>query len=89
MRTQVFMFVVNDKGSSWAYSSPSFGAALQPAVLRHLRELAGLPSTPKHITEVCAGVCVCVCSVTVTVKRHLRELACLPPTPKHTTEVSK
>lgn len=49
------MFVVNDKGSSWAYASPSFGASLQPSHLRQMRELAGLPNTPKHVTEVGKG----------------------------------
>jgi len=51
---KVFMFVVNDKGSSWSYASPGFGAALQPGHLRHMRELAGLPPTPKHVTEIMA-----------------------------------
>jgi hypothetical protein len=30
---QVFLFLVNGKGSSWAYASPGFGAALQPGKL--------------------------------------------------------
>lgn len=56
--TQVFMFMVNDKGSSWAYASPSFGSSLRPEHLKHMRELADLPHTPKHVTEV--SVCVFV-----------------------------
>lgn len=46
------MFMVNDKGSSWAYASPSFGSSLRPEHLKHMRELADLPHTPKHVTEV-------------------------------------
>lgn len=46
------MFMVNDKGSSWAYASPSFGSSLRPDHLKHMRELADLPHTPKHLTEV-------------------------------------
>lgn len=49
------MFVVNDKGSSWSYASPGFGSALQTGHMRHMRELAGLPPTPKHVTEVRGG----------------------------------
>eukprot|EP00983_Pelagomonas_calceolata_P060671 1146482-Pelagomonas_calceolata.AAC.4 len=39
-------------GSSWAYASPSFGSSLRPEHLKHMRELADLPHTPKHVTEV-------------------------------------
>ena len=46
------MFMVNDKGSSWAYASPSFGSSLRPDHLKQMRELAELPHTPKHVTEV-------------------------------------
>lgn len=50
--SQVFMFVVNDKGSSWAYASPGFGQCLSPGHLKMLREYAKLPSVPKTGTEV-------------------------------------
>jgi hypothetical protein len=36
------MFVVNDKGSSWAYSTPGFGAPLGLGLLRQLRDMAGV-----------------------------------------------
>jgi hypothetical protein len=36
------MFVVNDKGSSWAYATPGFGAPLGLGLLRQLREMAGI-----------------------------------------------
>ncbi|KAJ9511198.1 hypothetical protein QJQ45_013245 [Haematococcus lacustris] len=51
---KVFMFVVNDKGTSWSYASPGFRSALQPDHLRYMREAAGLPHLPKHATEIMA-----------------------------------
>jgi hypothetical protein len=39
---QVFVFVVNDKGSSWAYATPGYGAPLAPGLLRQLRDAAGV-----------------------------------------------
>jgi len=39
---KVFMFVVNDKGSSWAYATPGFGSPLGPGLLRQLRDMAGV-----------------------------------------------
>lgn len=55
---KVFMFLVNDKGSTWAYSTPGFGATLHPSQLRRLRELSGYGMSGgygKHTTEVCAS----------------------------------
>lgn len=49
---KVALFVVNDKGSSWAYATPGFGAAVSPAYLAMMRKLAELPQTPKLTTEV-------------------------------------
>ena len=37
---QVFLFCANDKGASWAYSTPGFGASLAPAHLKLLRQMA-------------------------------------------------
>ena len=37
---QVFMFLANEKGASWAYSTPGFGAPLAPAHLKMLRQMA-------------------------------------------------
>lgn len=52
---QVFMFIVNDKGTSWAYSTPGFAGALNQQVLRQLRSLAQVPEQAKMFTEVCAA----------------------------------
>ena len=49
---KVAVFVVNEKGSSWAYSTPGFGAAVSPQYLALMRKLAGLPSSPKLSTDV-------------------------------------
>lgn len=52
------MFVVNDKGSSWAYSTPGFGAPLSLGLLRQLRDMAGvneLAGQNKGHTEVRRG----------------------------------
>lgn len=46
------MFVVNDKGSSWAYATPGFGAPLAPALLKDLRDMAKVPDQGKFYTEV-------------------------------------
>lgn len=46
------MFVTNDKGSSWAYSTPGFGAPLAPALLKELREMARVPEQSRFYTEV-------------------------------------
>ena len=37
---QVFLFLANEKGASWAYSTPGFGAPLAPAHLKMLRQMA-------------------------------------------------
>ncbi len=37
---QVFLFCANDKGASWAYATPGFGASLAPAHLKLLRQMA-------------------------------------------------
>jgi len=51
---KVAVFIVNEKGSSWAYASPGFGAAVSPAYLSMMRKLADLPTAPKVSTEVIA-----------------------------------
>lgn len=43
---RVFLFIANDKGSSWAYATPGFGAPLAPPLLARLRELAGVGALP-------------------------------------------
>lgn len=37
---QVFLFLANEKGASWAYSTPGFGASLAPSHLKMLRQMA-------------------------------------------------
>ena len=37
----MFIFVANEKGSTWAYSTPGFGAALLPSHLQGMREICG------------------------------------------------
>ncbi|BDA45475.1 probable serum response factor homolog B at N-terminal half [Coccomyxa sp. Obi] len=37
---KVFLFCANDKGASWAYATPGFGASLAPAHLKLLRQMA-------------------------------------------------
>lgn len=49
---QVFMFIVNDKGTSWAYATPGFANSLNHHVLQQLRSLADVPENSKMITEV-------------------------------------
>lgn len=50
---QVFMFIVNDKGTSWAYATPGFANSLNQTVLKQLRGLADVPEQAKLFTEVC------------------------------------
>lgn len=52
---QVFMFIVNDKGTSWAYATPGFANSLNHHVLQQLRSLADVPENSKMITEVRDG----------------------------------
>lgn len=49
---QVFMFIVNDKGTSWAYATPGFGSSLNPELLKELRVLAQVPEQAKLVTEM-------------------------------------
>jgi hypothetical protein len=49
---KVAIFVVNEKGSSWAYATPGFGAAVSQPYLALMRSLAGVPNLPKLATEV-------------------------------------
>lgn len=46
------MFIVNDKGTSWAYATPGFPQSLNPELLKELRVLAQVPEQAKIITEV-------------------------------------
>ena len=55
---QVYIFMCNDKGSTWAYSTPGYGAALVPAHLRLMREAAcaqGEDARTRNTTEVRPG----------------------------------
>ena len=36
----MFLFLANEKGASWAYATPGFGATLSPAHLKMLRQMA-------------------------------------------------
>lgn len=38
---QVFCFIMKEKGTSWAYATPGFGASLSASNLRQLRQLTG------------------------------------------------
>ncbi|KAF6263612.1 hypothetical protein COO60DRAFT_1667179 [Scenedesmus sp. NREL 46B-D3] len=49
---KVFMFITNDKGTSWAYATPGFSNSLDPDLLKQLRSLAHVPDSAKLITEV-------------------------------------
>ena len=40
---QVFCFIMKEKGTSWAYATPGFGASLSAGNLRQLRHLTGTP----------------------------------------------
>ena len=39
-QVQVFLFCSNEKGASWAYATPGFGASLAPAHLKMLRQMS-------------------------------------------------
>ena len=40
LSAQVFLFCANEKGASWAYATPGFGASLSHAHLKMLRQMA-------------------------------------------------
>jgi hypothetical protein len=46
------MFIVNDKGTSWAYATPGYANSLNQTVLKQLRSLADVPENAKLFTEV-------------------------------------
>ena len=52
---QVFFFVVNERGLSWAYATPDFKESLHPDHLEQLRSIAsvGPYSAAKMVTKVC------------------------------------
>lgn len=52
------MFIVNDKGTSWAYATPGFANSLNSQVLKQLRALADVPEQAKLFTEVRAEPCL-------------------------------
>ena len=41
MSSQVFCFIMKEKGTSWAYATPGFGASLSATNLRQMRQLTG------------------------------------------------
>ncbi len=43
--------MANDKGSTWAYSTPGFGGPLEPEVLKLLRDLVDSANV-RNFTEV-------------------------------------
>lgn len=49
---KVFVFIANEKGSSWAYGSPGFSGPTHPDHLRNLRSMAQVPDTAKDHTEI-------------------------------------
>jgi hypothetical protein len=69
---QVFLFVANDKGSSWAYASPDLTASLTPGNLRKMRDLAGLPSSTSTEVTGCIYVWMYVCTT------HNHYHVCIP-----------
>ncbi len=50
------MFIVNDKGSSWAYATPGFAKTLANAHLLQMRDFAKLTGNQRQNTEVRPGV---------------------------------
>jgi hypothetical protein len=61
------MFIVNDKGTSWAYATPGFANSLNQTVLKQLRGLADVPEQAKLFTEVgnTQQLCDASCSTAV------------------------
>lgn len=53
---QVFVFIVNDKGSSWAYATPGFAKTLANSHLLQMRDFAKLTGNQRQNTEVRPGV---------------------------------
>ena len=51
-RAQVFCFVVNGYGNSWAYASPNFEAAAAPDHLAALRDMAGATADRTEVNMV-------------------------------------
>ncbi|GLI62920.1 MADS-box transcription factor, partial [Volvox africanus] len=49
---RVFVFIVNDKGSSWAYASPGFARTLSNQHLLQMREYAQLTGNQRMSTEI-------------------------------------
>ncbi|GFR43173.1 hypothetical protein Agub_g4223 [Astrephomene gubernaculifera] len=49
---RVFVFIVNDKGSSWAYASPGFAKTLSNQHLSQMREYAQLAGNQRLSTEI-------------------------------------
>ncbi|GLC55155.1 hypothetical protein PLESTB_000949800 [Pleodorina starrii] len=49
---RVFVFIVNDKGSSWAYASPGFAKTLSNQHLMQMREYAQLTGNQRMSTEI-------------------------------------
>jgi len=45
MKSQVFCFIMKEKGTSWAYATPGFGASLSASNLRQMRQLTGEPGS--------------------------------------------
>ena len=45
MESQVFCFIMKEKGTSWAYATPGFGASLSASNLRQMRQLTGAPGS--------------------------------------------
>jgi len=41
----VFCFIMKEKGTSWAYATPGFGASLSASNLRQMRQLTGEPGS--------------------------------------------
>lgn len=49
---KVFIFIANDKGTTWAYSTPGFGIALNSNHMKTMRQYAGVENAAKKTTEV-------------------------------------
>ncbi|KAL0033600.1 hypothetical protein WJX79_006920 [Trebouxia sp. C0005] len=52
---KVFCFIMKEKGTSWAYATPGFGASLSASTLRQMRQLTGFDQASdasKQMTEV-------------------------------------
>lgn len=49
---KVFVFIANEKGSTWAYATPGFAATLNPDHLQEMVEFTAMTTATRRPTEV-------------------------------------